>query len=54
MKKKALGKVRNLTLSRETLQVLEESNLSKAPGGYPISAFTGCSDCSVFGSWCYC
>ena len=54
MKKKTTGKVRNLTLSKETLRVLEDSNLSQAPGGYPLSTMTECSDCSVFGSWCYC
>ena len=37
--------LKKLTLSRETLRNLEETELMRAPGGYPYSTATNCDQC---------
>jgi hypothetical protein len=36
---------KKLTLSKETLRNLEETELGQAPGGYPYSTATNCDQC---------
>jgi hypothetical protein len=44
--------VKKLALSRETLGELGTFQISRVPGGYPISGMTNCSDCLTYNTQC--
>jgi hypothetical protein len=52
-------KGKKLTLAKETLRRLEDAQLKKAAGAYPVTAMSRCEACSEFYScnvytWCGC